>query len=572
MDGRSIDDMEQLLSSDLEDEPLLSPLPRMNTVIRKQAFRINLLPRQLCLPSKAAVLILLWTAVVSAVYAIATEGAGIAAQLLQPNIHINSVEKANFNERIFIAYFCLAVASIFYPFAGYVADVCTGRYKMVVISLVLLLCAFFVLSLDSILRLVTSHHSIPVLVLGYLLSVTGLAGYQANFIQLGLDQLLDAPNEYQGLFVHWVQWFSMLGIALTEILFSWYRCSDDERAGLAVRSSPFLIVVLLSVLLLVTFCLRRSFYSRNRGKSPYGVVFRVLNFARKHAYPLRPGAFDYCEDDECPSRIDFAKDRYGGPYTSEQVEDVKMFIRILIVLLVLGPVFVLDIPANAIFTLFAQHFTINRHKDRANCTLTWAVMDSGALKYLTAVLMFIVYIWLVYSVLRNCIPKMFVRLWVSHFLFVLGALSLLVIDFIGHVLHHYHSHENAVCMFIASVQYSPKMALGMHWAVLIVPNLMIGVAPFLVMTTTFEFISAQSPHSMTGLFIGLFLAIRGFFQFIGSVFLYPLFSLDKFWKSNEPMILTCGFGYLCFTCVVGLLSLVFLTIVVKRYKYRERIK
>ena len=31
----------------------------------------------------------------------------------------------------------------------------------------------------------------------------GLAGYQANFIQLGLDQLITAPSEDLALFIHW---------------------------------------------------------------------------------------------------------------------------------------------------------------------------------------------------------------------------------------------------------------------------------------------------------------------------------------------------------------------------------
>ena len=37
-------------------------------------------------------------------------------------------------------------------------------------------------------------------------SVIGVAGYMANFIQFGLDQLLEAPSEYLGLFIHWAKW------------------------------------------------------------------------------------------------------------------------------------------------------------------------------------------------------------------------------------------------------------------------------------------------------------------------------------------------------------------------------
>ena len=42
-------------------------------------------------------------------------------------------------------------------------------------------------------------------------------------------------------------------------------------------------------------------------------------------------AFTYCED-KLPSRIDFGKTKYGGPFTTEQVEDVKTFLRLLVII------------------------------------------------------------------------------------------------------------------------------------------------------------------------------------------------------------------------------------------------
>ena len=38
-------------------------------------------------------------------------------------------------------------------------------------------------------------------------------------------------------------------------------------------------------------------------------------------------------EDELPSRLDLGKEKYGGPFTIEQVEDVKAFLGILHVLL-----------------------------------------------------------------------------------------------------------------------------------------------------------------------------------------------------------------------------------------------
>ena len=113
----------------------------------------------------------------------------------------------------------------------------------------------------------------------------------------------------------------------------------------------------------------------------------------------------------------------------------------------------------------------------------------------------------------------------------------------------------------------------MHWAVLILPNVLLGIGPLIVTATIFEFISAQSPHSMKGLLIGVFFAIKGVFQVISSVMLFP-FSADSIWArghmSEHPPVINCGFSYFFFTFVVALIGIVLFSIVVKRYKYRER--
>ena len=41
--------------------------------------------------------------------------------------------------------------------------------------------------------------------------IVGLAGYQANFIQLGLDQLFEAPSPCLSLFIHYATWAFSLG-------------------------------------------------------------------------------------------------------------------------------------------------------------------------------------------------------------------------------------------------------------------------------------------------------------------------------------------------------------------------
>ena len=90
---------------------------------------------------------------------------------------------------------------------------------------------------------------------------------------------------------------------------------------------------------------------------------------------------------------------------------------------------------------------------------------------------------------------------------------------------------------------------------------------------TLEFISAQNPQLMKGFLIGLFFAIRGFFQFLNSIITVPL-SLKHPWASGgmleNPPVTNCGFVYLLFICVVGLIGLILFSVAAKKYKYRAR--
>ena len=62
--------------------------------------------------------------------------------------------------------------------------------------------------------------------------------------------------------------------------------------------------------------------------NPVKLVAKVLCYARKHKYPENRSALTYWEE-EAPSRLDLGKGKYGGPFTEEEVEDVKTFLRLL---------------------------------------------------------------------------------------------------------------------------------------------------------------------------------------------------------------------------------------------------
>ena len=205
----------------------------------------------------------------------------------------------------------------------------------------------------------------------------------------------------------------------------------------------------------------------------------------------------------------------------------------------------------------------------------YTVSNSGCLKYIITATFFPLYIFFMFSCLRNKMPRIFARLIFGMFLLLIGVLSILISDVTSHAQYE-HKDNKSLCLFDIEVgkNYSVQPStLDMHWAVLIPANIFLGIGPYLVTTTTFEFISAQSPNAMKGLIIGVFYTIRGFFSLICSLLLIP-FSLKGIWSSSHmkehPPVTNCGFGYFSFICIVALIGLVLFSIVAKNYKYRER--
>ena len=546
--------------------------------------------KHLCLPSKAAILILLWTAIVGAMYFIFM---GLAIALQTNSSRINS----NVSMYDSLPYAILALVMMLYPLSGFIADVWCGRLKIVVISLIIFLFCLIILLIGLLIgETITasnidqalSHDKVPsvsIILLAFLALLTfifGLAGYQANFIQLGLDQLFEAPSQYLVLFIHYAMWAFQSGSVSFITIFFLMLCLHESNKTLALTSIISYIVLMVALLLIS--CLKRQwFHIEHRCHNPYRTVYGIIKFAKSHKHPLRRSAFTHC-DNYIPARLDFAKERFGGPFTTEQVENVKTFLRILLILFAVGPTFALEVPGSVfIFRFFGLHLLHPYHHQKnykEYCTSKFAwnyMMGSGiAMNLVSTVILFPSYIWIFFFHLGKKIPKLFVRLGIGISLCLLGVMSLLITDVVGHALNRTSSSNQSLCVFQTILSHERFLiypSLNMHWTVLIPPNLLLGIGPLLVVATTLEFISAQSPQSMKGLLVGIFFAIRGLFQFLNSIIIIPL-SLKQPWTNGEmidhPPVTNCGFVYLAFTSVTGLIGLILFSLAAKRYKYRTR--
>ena len=548
--------------------------------------QVSCSPRHVLLTSKPVLFILLWTIIVGSIYSSTIYAIPLAVRLLS-ELHLdNSVYLT-----VVALNLILAGTMMLYPLGGLLGDVRLGRYRTVVIGLILLMACMAIASIASILVIEFSPEEmfgdkrikapfVTISLLSLVLLVAGFSAFESNVVQLGLDQLMEEPSGSLGVFVHWFVWSGRFGQVIIHVLYAARQCTranphTSKIPYFAVYSLPAILFLWLVFFLLLNCCTRRQFNTEPVKYNPYKMIVKVLNFARKNKYPVGPtSAFAYC-DDTRPSRIDYAKERYGGPFTTSDVEDVKTFIRVLLVLLAFGAVFVLDVPAS-LFPMFALHTGQETSFNNETCGWKWMLLESGTLSSLTVVVILPIYIWVLYSVLRNRVPKILIRLGFAIGLYIVAVISMLLVDLTGHIVLNIEQTPNAMCMFVEP--YLPMSrshfdTLNLHWAVLIFPNLLVSLAPDLIMATAFEFISAQSPHTMKGVLVGVLFAIRGFFLIIGVLLLLP-FALDQIWKKghliDDPPVTSCGFGYYLVTTVVALIGLCLFIVAAKKYKYRKR--
>ena len=132
---------------------------------------------------------------------------------------------------------------------------------------------------------------LTLLLISLLFFAIGLVGYQANFVQLGLDQLFEAPNHYSGLFIHYASRSFHLGVTPLAI-FPVVWCNHPRFAAhLVLYSTPVIVTVVLIIVVIIMKWKKHWFFTKAGQENPYKLVIRVINFARKHKYPLQRSAF-----------------------------------------------------------------------------------------------------------------------------------------------------------------------------------------------------------------------------------------------------------------------------------------
>ena len=313
-----------------------------------------------CISSKAALVIMVWH----------------FAVLLGYKLLYNFdtyVQVRNDSFAIYISMIVLGTVAVFSLFIGLLADIKLSRYKTVLCSTYINLVqivALLVIGVALVITLSLKQYSInlytpvSIKVLGIaLVGVMTIAFivFLINGFHFAMDQLLNLSTDELIKFIHWYVWIVYVCILITETAWNlalhsdyYYKINAVHILGIGMLIMAQLTTVLLLVISLCIATRRKAwFLLEPPSVNPYTLLARVIKFAYKHKVPIRRSAFTYCED-ESPSRLDLAKQKYGGPFTTRQVEDVKAFLGILKVLLTASSVFYLQIVTQTVLPSFAR--------------------------------------------------------------------------------------------------------------------------------------------------------------------------------------------------------------------------
>ena len=169
------------------------------------------------------------------------------------------------------------------------------------------------------------------------------------------------------------------------------------------------------------------------------------------------------------------------------------------------------------------------------------------------------YLFLLRPFIHDYIPGMLKRMGLGMIMFFLSGLYTLLMGSFRHDCPTEYDPWDEDCQVVTYLKISPHF--------LIIQSSLNAIGYMLFNVATFEFICAQSPHSMKGLVIGTFFAIKGIFQLIGVVAVFTPVALRC--KSGDKFPV-CGFIYHFINVVILLTGIITFTIVARRYQYRER--
>ena len=473
--------------------------------VRSRKTVIMILPK-----SKGGLLVLLWS---------------IVMLIYEPFIITHNTNAIHINYSA-ITYLILPT----YLVLGLVADICLGRYKVIVACIY---CAFIGWLCLGISFFVANKYLQPLFgITGFVVGTVGAAGLQFITVPFNIDQLIGASADELSVVIYW----HILGYPLGQTLSRLSHClvtSELHRQiiGLCVSG------VAIAIVMVTYYLLRHHLDTTPLLTNPVKLIFKVLNYARKNKYPRNRSALTYWEE-SAPSRLDLGKDKYGGPFTEEEVEDVKTVFKFCPLLVSIFGVLNITI---------LQPFI--HHKIEINQIERCIYESFSDIFSVITLLVALVYKMLFSKWCHRYIPSMLIRIGMSFSILFIASLLNISMDVVN-----YNSNINCT---LTAAMYKPLLT---NYVLALSSRLFANIGGLIVIVVSLELTIAQSPVNMRGLMVGLW---------YGATFASTLLNYIIY-ISFTQLHSHCTLYYHVTMTVCALLTTIIYCILARRYKLRVR--
>ena len=449
--------------------------------------------------------------------------------------------------------------------AGWIGDVRFGRYKVISLSIWIVWAAIMLATLSFVLsKTVDSYTSIHNYLnegLEVVISI-GLGGFQANVIQFGIDQLYDASSDEIASFILWyVYTYHSSGF----IVYFIFGCVPKQYWIVGYLMLCIYLSIALCSMLMFNHWLVKEPVTQN----PFKLVYRVVRYAIKHKHPECRSAFTFCED-EPPSRIDFGKSKFGGPFTTEQVEDVKTFLRFIVFILVGTGIFGVIFSSwllleNMLKTLTSTSLTHTINKGGESFSKCYSKEAFVELFLYCGIIVLPAYELVIHPVFHRClgIIKSHWKLLLGVFLMIAEIVALLVVETVAR--RNYLTSNNYSSTISCISHGTLSSSMDFRW--MAVPLLLFSLSASVITIGAIEFIAAQAPYSMRGLIMGMTCCMLALSGAVVIGINIPFTRQLSIWGTG---IISCGFWYALLLLVVEVLVGFMLIAMLKWYKKRKR--
>ena len=502
------------------------------------------------LQQKGAVLVVVWSFLVNSVW-----------HFLALGLSTSTVYSAN-RSQLQPTGIILIGSSLLYPIGGWLADSFLGRHKTIrystwIMWLAIITITVYQVLIEASVIKVSSDVNTGIFALLYVFLCIGLGGFQANIIQLGIDQLTEASStEITSFITVYVLTLFTSGVA--------FQFINICNPALATKGYSLFIMLYVAVCVTLAVCLDFIFESYLVKECVPVTTNSVTLIARVVKFVFVNRHRDTGETGNV-HKLDIAKHSLGGPFEDEHVEYVKTFFRMLVVITI-GTV----VGSQIIVFAYAQAELQLRFRDWS-ASSCFVQISIGYSDYVFGTIAVLAYEIVIYPLCNKCMPNISttgIGL-ISVFLSLLRVLAFLALE-VGAFLNAQPiaNHNATDIVGVKSCLYSGSSEIQFSSLWVLILGLTEGLYALLLILSGYKFMWAQAPSSMKGLVIGMMYACLGLNAMLQSAISAPfLFNRHIPW---EKATLTCGIWYYMMQAVVGLAILMVFVLLVKQYKQSQR--